>query len=330
MGIPSGTTVTNTVTADFEYSGVAQPQQNASSQFLVDNKVDFSIGVTSATVAPAQINQALTFVIVNEGNTTQGYALSVANSTVADDFNMNTVRIYVENGVTPGFQITEDTLYVAASNAGDLDPNSGVPGADTMTVYVVSDVPPTGGGAAPADLSNARYDLLVSTLNASTTTPAIGNNAGAWLPNTVQNVFAEGAIAGPHASDAANDGELSATGVYSVNAPAVSLAKSAVISNPGNPPAGNSPITGATITYTLLVSVGGSGAADNVIITDAIPANTTYVANSLTLNAGALSDAVDADAGDFNISTVNNITVNLGNLNNASGNQSITFSVTIN
>lgn len=327
IGIPSNTLIVSSVTVDHELSGVPQVQQVATVQFRVDNKIDLSMGVTNDTVSPSQGNQPITFVIVNEGNTTQGYALAVANSTVADDFNMNNVRLYIETGAVAGFDVT-DTLYTTGSgtNAGNLDPNSGVPGADTLTVYLVADVPPTGGGSAPLDAQNARYDLLVTTLNAGTNTVTPGSNTIPWNPNTVQAVFTEGA-AGPHASDGNNDGELSATSVYSVNAPAISFVKSAVITDLLG---GSNPSDGATITYTLLVSVSGSGTADNVIITDAIPANTTYTNNSLTLNASALSDGADADAGDFNITNSNSITVDLGTLNSVSGNQVITFSVTIN
>src|SRR5690606_34694767 len=274
VGTPSNTTVINDVTVDHEISGVAQVTQSASVQFRVDNRVDLSIGVTNDTVSPSQLNQVITFVIVNEGNTPQGYALTSSNSTVADDFNMNNVRLYIETGAVAGFDVT-DTLYISGSgnNAGDLDPNSSVPGDDTMTVYLVADVPPAGGGSAPLDAQNARYDLLVTTLNAGTNTVTPGSNAILWNPNTVQAVFTEGS-AGPHASDALNDGEHSATGVYSVNAPAVSFVKSATISDLLG---GSTPSDGATITYSLQVSVSGSGSVDNVIITDAIPANTTYV-----------------------------------------------------
>jgi len=327
VGTPSNTTVINNVTMDHELSGVPQVQQSANVQFRVDNRVDLSIAVTNDTVSPAQTNRVVTFVILNEGNTPQGYALTASNSTVADDFNMNNVLVYIETGAVAGFDVT-DTLYTSGSgnNAGDLDPNSGVPGADTMTVYLVADVPPTGGGSAPLDAQNARYDLLATTLNAGTNTVTPGSSAIAWNPNTVQAVFTEGS-AGPHAADANNDGEHSATGVYSVNAPAISFVKSGVVTDLLG---GNTPSDGATITYTLVVSVSGSGTADNVIITDAIPANTTYVSNSLTLNAAALSDGAGDDEGDFNITNTNNITVDLGNLTNASGNQTITFAVTIN
>jgi len=327
IGTPSGQTVTNTVTADFQISGVPQVQQSDSVSMVVDNKVNLSIGITNVTVSPSQTDRVLTFVIINQGNRTQGYALTVANSSVADDFNMNNVRLYVESGAVAGFDPT-DTLYTSGSgnNAGNLDPNSALPGADRMTVYVVANVPPNGGGTAPLDTNTARYDLLVTTLDAGTTTVTVGNNAAAWNSNIVQNVFAEG-NPGPFAGDANNDGKLSATGVYSVNAPAVSMLKTATVLDPLG---GTNPVTGATITYTLSVSVTGSGAANNVVVTDAIPANTTYVSPSLKLNSVAQTDPADADAGDFNITNANSITVNLGTLTNASATQIITFAVKIN
>ena len=62
---------------------------------------------------------------------------------------------------------------------------------------------------------------------------------------------------------------------------------------------GTRPLPGARINYTIVVSATGSGTAANSVFTDNIPANTTYVPGTLRLNSAALSDAADADAGDF-------------------------------
>lgn len=321
LGTPSNTVVTNNVTVDHNISGVPQVQLSDSVQFRVDNKVDVSLAVTNNTVSPSQLNQVITFVISNDGNTTQGFALSAANSSLADNFDMNNVRLFIETGGVAGFDPT-DIPYTSGSGTsiGDVLADS------TITVYLVADVPPTGGGSAPADGSTARYDLLVTTLNAGTNTITTSDAASAWNNNSVQVVFAEGS-AGPHPSDSNNDGKLSAAGTFAVNAPALAFAKVATIVDPLG---GNLPVTGATITYTLTINVSGSGTVDNVIVTDPVPANTTYVTGSLDLNSAALSDGADADAGDFNITNANSITVDLGNLTSASGNQVITFAVTIN
>ena len=62
---------------------------------------------------------------------------------------------------------------------------------------------------------------------------------------------------------------------------------------------------------------------------DAIPAGTTYTPNSLTLNGGALTDAVDADAGELDTSVVPTVVVRLGDLTQVDGVQTVFFEVTI-
>jgi hypothetical protein len=72
--------------------------------------------------------------------------------------------------------------------------------------------------------------------------------------------------------------------------------------------------------------VGGTGSADNGLISDPIPVNTTYVAGSLTLNGSPLTDNADADAGRF---TGTAIEVSLGTLA-APTTQTVTLQVLIN
>lgn len=300
VGIASGTSVQNNVTVDYQVSGASQTQLSDSVTFLVDNKVDVSIAVTNDTVIPNQADQVLTFTVVNEGNTTQGYRLAVANSSVADNFDMNNVTIYVEDGTTPGFQIAEDTLYVANTNAGDLDPNSVVPGADTMVVYVVADVPPNGGGAAPSNTNTARYDLLVTTTNAGSATITTSNAGNAWNAATVQVVFAEGA-AGPHASDTANDGELSATGTYTVSTAALVVTKSQAIISDGFSAVGfEKAIPGAVVRYTITLdnTAGAVNATTLVVNDDFDDASITYNPNTVDVAITGLgTDTNIADGG---------------------------------
>src|SRR3546814_6303571 len=71
--------------------------------------------------------------------------------------------------------------------------------------------------------------------------------------------------------------------------------KSAVVTNSLNTA---DPIPGATITYTIVATVAGSGSVSGLAISDDIPADTSYAQGSITLGRTALSDAADADAGD--------------------------------
>ncbi len=65
------------------------------------------------------------------------------------------------------------------------------------------------------------------------------------------------------------------------------------------------------------------------VISDPIPTFSTYAPGSIKLNAAALSDAIYADAGEFDTSGAPTIVVRLGDLTQADGIQTIVFQVTI-
>ena len=115
-------------------------------------------------------------------------------------------------------------------------------------------------------------------------------------------------------------------GEYLVGDIQLSAVKSQTVLDPFG---GSQPLPGATVTYQVVVTATGSGAATGATFVDTIPAATTYVAGSITLNGAALTDAVDADAGRFNAPPTPNVTVALGDLTSAAGPQTIVFSVTI-
>ncbi|MCB1615504.1 MAG: DUF11 domain-containing protein [Pseudomonadales bacterium] len=333
---PADTDITNTATVSYSVSGVAQPDETGTRVFKVDNKVDLTVTGGTTNVVANATDQVITFTVTNTGNETQGYALDIeANG--GDDFDANNVRIYVEDGTTPGFQIGEDTLYTAGSgvNIGDLDPFSGT-GGDAINVYVVSDIPTSGGGTAPTDGQTAEYNLLATTLVAGSTTVQ-GQTAGADTFNAVDVVFADetGGSAGPHSSDAVEDGQASATGTYLVASAQLSVTKtSAVISDPVNGATNPKAIPGATVRYTITVSNAGgaSASATGVTLVDSIPTNTTYTANTITLDAAAQTDIDDSgvpvDNSDFNVTNAGAVTVVIGTVAAGASNV-VTFDVTI-
>ncbi|HEY3174336.1 MAG TPA: hypothetical protein VGK94_01105 [Candidatus Polarisedimenticolia bacterium] len=112
-----------------------------------------------------------------------------------------------------------------------------------------------------------------------------------------------------------------ATDITTVNAPDMSVVKSVL-------PVGSQP-PGATLTYTVVVTNNGSGSATSVVLTDPIPANTTYVAGSITLNAVSKTDVALDDEGDFNVTTAGAVTVSIGLLAPGAS-ATVTFQVTIN
>ncbi|WP_303905333.1 hypothetical protein [Thiohalomonas denitrificans] len=314
-GTESGITISNSATVDYQVGGVDQTQLTSNAaEFVVDNRVDLTVANPSGTsVVPNSTAQALTFTVTNTGNTEQGYSLSAAN-TGGDDFDMTNVAIYIEDGTTPGFQSAEDTQYSAGANASDL-------AADTSTtVYVVADTPATALDGEAADIV-----LTATTLDAGTsaiTVETVGaNNAGA-----VDVVFGDGA----GAADAASDGIHSAIGTYTVTSAALTVSKSvAVTDDPFNGTTDPKAIPGATMRYTIDVQNGSTTtAADNVVLVDAPPANTSYEVGTITLNGAAKTDGAGDDEADFNGTNANAVTVTIPTVA-AGGTATITFDVTI-
>ncbi|HEX4822851.1 MAG TPA: hypothetical protein VFV19_00915 [Candidatus Polarisedimenticolaceae bacterium] len=113
-----------------------------------------------------------------------------------------------------------------------------------------------------------------------------------------------------------------ATDTINVTSPNVSVVKSVA-------PVGNQP-PGTVLTYTVVVTNNGTSAASNVILTDPIPANTTYNAGTITYNAAARTDGADADNADYNVTNAGQITVNVGTLAASGGTATVTFRVHIN
>jgi len=129
--------------------------------------------------------------------------------------------------------------------------------------------------------------------------------------------------------DAGRDGAEAANNQYNISAATLAVVKSAaIISDPVNGiGATRKAIPGAVIEYTIVVTNSGGANATAVVLSDNIPANSTYVAASMLLNAAALTDAADADAGTFTGAAVN---VNAGTVNSGGGTATVKFRVTIN
>ncbi len=108
-------------------------------------------------------------------------------------------------------------------------------------------------------------------------------------------------------------GELTVT----VTAPVLSLTKTVS-------PVGNQP-PGTTLTYTVTLLNSGSGVATTVVITDAVPANTTYVNGSMKIGASAKTDISDGDGATHSGNSVIFEVPLLG----PGGTSSVSFSVTI-
>lgn len=290
-GTLQGTSITNTVTVNYQVGGVAQTAKSASDTITVDRKVLVTVAAaaTTTSVVPGQIDAVTRFTVTNGSNDTIDILLGaaqLANGTAAphgtDAFDTTGVRIYLDKaGGTMGSYDAGDTLVTSLDEvAPDV----------TLTVFVVSSI--------PAATTNGQ--VSAHSLTATAAAGGVAGTQGAVLANTtgantagVDNVFAD--IAGT--DDAATDGKHSARNDYTVSAPVLTITKtSKLVSDPINLTSNPKAIPGAVIEYCITVANAAGGAtATGLTISDILPTQVNYNANSIFRNGTVTSGVCNAD-----------------------------------
>jgi len=136
-------------------------------------------------------------------------------------------------------------------------------------------------------------------------------------------VFASAGVDGGDAIVGMTGAFAAATGNLVSGVADVTLVKSVVVRDPFG---GSGIVPGSVATFTITASVTGTGSIASLVVSDAIPAGTTYAAGTLALDGTNLSDASDGDAGEA--SNSRGIRVNLG-LVEVGRSHAVTFEVVI-
>lgn len=303
-GTAAGTNITNKATATYTVSGIPGTQDSNTTTVKVAEIINVTVtwqDGANVPVAPGDTNKVATYRVTNTGNGTEAWTLSLNAAIAGDDFDPTLVNLYLDANGNGTYDSGTDTLYVAGTN----DPNLAEDGF--KTVFVLCNIP---GTATDGQKGNIKL-----TATSKTGTGAAGT------------VFAGAGDGGVDAVIGATTGAATTTATYQVINVTVSVVKAQTVSDPYG---GTQPIPNATIRYSITVTVTGTGTAVGVVITDPIPANTTYTAGTLKLNGAGLTDVNGDDAGDYNVTNPGKVTVSLGNLTSASVAQVITFDVKIN
>ena len=304
-GTAAGTTISNTANATYT-DGNGDPVVVPSNTVTI--KVDEILNVKVVTSDPGSIvvnagatNKVMTFNVTNTGNGAERMKLTPVTALGGDQFDPTVTSIVLDNGngiYEPGI----DTIYIAGTNDPLLNPDA------SIKVFILSTIP---AGAVNAD--KGQLDLTVHDVLSDGT-------VGTGTPGAV---FAGKGNGGVDAVVGASGGTSTDSNFYLVQQASVTFVKSAVISDQFG---GTAPVPGATITYTLVATVNGTGSLTGLAITDAIPANSTYQTGTLTLQGAALTDVAADDAGTF---TGTAIDVALGTVA-AGQTRTVTFKVKIN
>lgn len=302
-GTAAGTVIDNTAQVSFDIGGTSQSLNSNTVSITVDERIDVVVTLQSPQilVAAGETNRSLLFRVTNNGNGGEGFALAIDSILGGDDFDPVPAvpAIYFDTDASGDFN-AGDVAYTPGSN----DPQLLADGFVDM--LLVNDI--------PLGVNNGEIGLSELTAISQTGTGAAGA------------VFAGQGEGGGDAVIGTSGGQAAASGEYLVSDVAVNIVKSVIVADPFG---GTQPVPGATLTYTVAVQVTNTGTAVNSTVNDPIPVNTTYVPNSISLNAAPVTDAIDGDAGELNLAGTPSVVVRLGDLTQVSGIQTVTFQVTI-
>lgn len=282
----AGTSITNQATIDYQVGG--NPQTTVLSDgdgdplngppsattFVVDRKVRVVVGLTSgATVTPGAAGY-IAYTVQNDNNGAAALDIRLTFQAgldgTEDDIDMNGVNVYWDDDGNGAYDGTEPggANYVL-SLARDA----------STTVFIVATAPLTA-----ADNDTSLYHLIATAWDSGAGTPLAEDTDGDD-PAVSEVVWADGAgtVPAPAGPDIAYDGRHSISGIFDIDSATLSATKTnSVISDPFG---GTYRVPGATVEYTLGVANAGSTGATAVVITDQIPANTTFVGNFTAANS---------------------------------------------
>lgn len=296
-GVAAGTLIQNTASATYT-SGTASGTVSSNTVTVrVDELLDVAVsGLTSTPAVAGAGNVVLEWSVTNTGNGPEAFNIAVNPAVAGNGFDATVQQIVVDDGDG----VYEPGIDQVITN-GSATPS--IPADGSVKIFVIVSLP---GTATDGQTSQVQLTATSATGSGTPGTVFAGQGGGGG----------DAVVGSSTATQSDNDSLIASLA-------SVALTKSATIVDPFG---GNQPVPGAVVTYTLTATVSGTGNADNLHITDIIPAGTTYEAGTLTLDSAALSDAADADAG---VAGSSGIDVNLGTVAGGTS-KTVTFNVKIN
>lgn len=308
-GTAPGVLINNSIDLSYISGGNTITIEGAASvEFTVDRKVDFvfqsQVAGRVLSVEQGAEDEFLVFYLENEGNDVSGYDLDIVQTgslVLARDTTGNepagTYTVYV--GTTAVLHDAADVIYDDSidRNLGDLVAD------DFRYVKIVANVPDSA-----ADGAQSAFAITATALDAGNdaTSPVVTTELTGQGKDAVDTIFA----------DADADGQEMDNSTFVVQAPQLTGTKTVAVISENlaggfNCATGTSQgsdlaaVPGACVEYTIEVTnaTGAGAPANNLTVSDALPANVTYVAS---------------DKGDFDIITydsgTNTITATLAAL----------------
>ena len=298
-GVLAGTLIENTATATYETGAGTGSVTSNKVTVKVDELLD--VAVSTLSTAPATATSApavLVYSVTNSGNGPEAFNLAADPKVSGNAFDGTIKSLALDSNNNGVYDPGVDTLLTAGALATPvLAPDKSV------KVFVLVTLP---AGAADAQTSQVRLTATAQTGTGTPGTSFTGKGEGGGDAVVGLTTASANSLAGLVAS-LAN----------------LTLTKSATILDPFGTA---KPVPGAVVTYSLAAKVSGSGSLDGLHVIDTIPDGTPSVPGSLKLDAAALTDAADGDAG---VGGASGIDVTLGKIAGGTT-KTVVFAVKIN
>ena len=314
VGTSGGATIYNTVKVTYT-SGTTTLHTSSNISLTVSTVATYPTltpSPTSQTVSAGNGAQVInyTYTVLSGSNgpdtyTASGLTNAPANISAATSDSITTSSVHLWAGTVIGSSgITSITVPYNTASAGGLVTGAHIQiGNNTYTVGTI-----TTGTAASTDSSDNLVPetgdtIALTKIAGGDTSIALGAQAGEYKAASLAITFTTGTPTTPGTSGTYTStftvtttsvvpSQASGTGgtsvVTTVLSPTVSIAKSVV----SNDPLGNTIVKpGDKLTYTITVTNGSTtGSVSSVTVIDPVPAYTTYVTGSTTLNGILVND----------------------------------------
>jgi len=297
-GVNAGTLIQNTASATYTSGSASGSVTSNTVTVKVDELLDVAVaGLTSTPVSLGSGTAVLEYSVTNTGNGPEAFTLTINPTVAGNDFDATIVQVVADTNGNGTYEPGVDQVIATGGATPVLAADA------SIKIFVIASLP---SGATEGQSSQVRLTADAVTGTGTPGTVFAGQGAGGG----------DAVVGSTHASAFGLDSLIASLA-------SVSLTKSATIADPFG---GTSAVPGAVITFTIAANVTGTGTANNLHVTDVIPAGTTYQAGTLKLDGGSLTDANDADAGQGSASGID---VNLGNVAGGTT-KNVSFDVKIN
>ncbi|WP_294047594.1 hypothetical protein [Sphingomonas sp.] len=282
----AGTAIANTATLTVGNGADRQSLPSNTVTLTTAELLDVTVAADRPTIAATGAEIAVGYVVVNTGNGAEDFVLTIASDRSA----VTVARVAIDSDGNGSYDAASDRSLAPGA------PLSLTPG-QSVRIFVLVD-----GGQVTA----ATHISVTATAH-----------TGSGVAGTT---FAGAGDQGGDAVVGRTGGTATATTLLTISADQPSLTKSQTVFAPDG---STRAVRGAIVTYTLVASF--PTATGGAAIDDPVPAGTTYVPGSITLDGRALSDAADGDAASVDGVTIH---VALGDVAAAST-RTVQFSVKI-